>query len=164
MAIISTNSAYGKHYIELVYFSEKLNHFFPTELLIILHHTGVGSYSLLQGTFPTQGSSPGLPQCRRILYCLESPGKPMNTGMGSLFLFQGIFPIQRSNGGSPALQVDSLPAEVPGNILAELPLEYSVQFSSVTQSCSTLCDPMNCSTPGLPVHHQLPESTQTHVH
>ena len=40
----------------------------------------------------------------------------------------------------------------------------SVQFSSVTQSCPTLCDPMTCSTPGLPVHHQLPEFTQTHVH
>ena len=40
----------------------------------------------------------------------------------------------------------------------------SVQFSSVTQSCPTLCDPMNCSTPSLPVHHQLPEFTQTHVH
>ena len=40
----------------------------------------------------------------------------------------------------------------------------SVQFSSVTQSCLTLCDPMNCSMPGLPDHHQLPEFTQTHVH
>ena len=40
----------------------------------------------------------------------------------------------------------------------------SVQFSSVAQSCLTLCDPMNHSTPGPPVHHQLPESTQTHVH
>ena len=40
----------------------------------------------------------------------------------------------------------------------------SVQFSSATQSCPTLCDPMNHSTPGLPVHHQLPEFTQTHVH
>ena len=40
----------------------------------------------------------------------------------------------------------------------------SVHFISVTQSCPTLCDPMNCSTPGLPVHHQLPEFTQTHVH
>ena len=40
----------------------------------------------------------------------------------------------------------------------------SVQFSSVAQSCPTLCDPMNCSTPGLSVHHQLPEFTQTHVH
>ena len=40
----------------------------------------------------------------------------------------------------------------------------SVQFCSVTQSCPTPCDPMNCSTPGLPVHHQLTEFTQTHVH
>ena len=40
----------------------------------------------------------------------------------------------------------------------------SVQFSSVAQSCPTLCDPMNRSTPGLPVHHYLPEFTQTHVH
>ena len=39
-----------------------------------------------------------------------------------------------------------------------------IQFSSVAQSCPTLCDPMDCSTPGLPVHHQLPEFTQTHVH
>ena len=39
-----------------------------------------------------------------------------------------------------------------------------VQFSSVTQSCPALCDPMDCSTLGLPVHHQLPEFTQTHVH
>ena len=47
-------------------------------------------------------------------------------------------------------------------IIAEL--NTSVQFSSVAQSCPTLCDPMNRSTPGLPVHHQLPEFTQTHVH
>ena len=40
----------------------------------------------------------------------------------------------------------------------------SVQFSSVTQLCPTLCDPMNHSMPGLPVHHHLPEFTQTHVH
>ena len=40
----------------------------------------------------------------------------------------------------------------------------SVQFSSVAQSCPTLCDPMDCSTPGLPAHHQLPEFTQTYVH
>ena len=39
-----------------------------------------------------------------------------------------------------------------------------VQFSSVTQSCLTPCDPMNCSMPGLPVHRQLLEFTQTHVH
>ena len=41
---------------------------------------------------------------------------------------------------------------------------HSVQFSSLSQSCPTLCDPMNCSIPGLPVHHQLTEFTQTHIH
>ena len=49
--------------------------------------------------------------------------------------------------------------------LNELPiLLLSVQFSSVAQSCPILCSPMYHSTPGLPVHHQLPEFTQTHVH
>ena len=42
-------------------------------------------------------------------------------------------------------------------------IEVSVQFSSVVQLCLTLCNPMNHSTPDLPVHHQLPEFTQTHV-
>ena len=51
-----------------------------------------------------------------------------------------------------------------GRALLLFPPVSSVQFSSVTQSCPTLCDPMNCSMPGLPVHHQLPEFTQTHVH
>ena len=57
---------------------------------------------------------------------------------------------------------------IPRNGLEEmknkLALELTIQFSSVAQSCPTLCDPMNRSTPGLPVHHQLPEFTQTHVH
>ena len=56
----------------------------------------------------------------------------------------------------------------PVSVLAWFPSSYHVsaklQFSSVTQWCPTLCDPMNHSTPGLPVHHQLPECTQTHVH
>ena len=54
--------------------------------------------------------------------------------------------------GSSALQADSLPTEL------------SVQFSSVAQSCPTLCDPMDCSMPGFPVHHQLLELARTHVH
>ena len=50
-------------------------------------------------------------------------------------------------------------------VLTGLIVQFSsVQFSSVTQSCSTLCNPIDCSTPGLPVHHQFPELTQTHVH
>ena len=42
--------------------------------------------------------------------------------------------------------------------------QFSQSISSVAQLCPTLCDPMNCTTPGLPVHHQLPEFTQNHVH
>ena len=48
--------------------------------------------------------------------------------------------------------------------LLQLKILHSVKFSSVAQSCLTLCDPMDCSTPGFLVHHQLPELAQTHVH
>ena len=51
------------------------------------------------------------------------------------------------------------------HVLDSAPIPFvTVQFSSVAQSCPTPCDPMNRSTPGLPVHHQLPEFTQTHIH
>ena len=56
---------------------------------------------------------------------------------------------------------DGFPLGLTGLISLQSTL---VQFSSVAQLCLTLCDPMDCSTPGLPVHHQLPEFTQTHVH
>ena len=119
----------------------------------------------------------------------NSPGQ--NTGVGSLPLFQGIFPTQVSNTGikprSPALQADFLPAEPQGKPNTT-GVEYTLDFEglvpkklwnisepssdsfilmcycSVTRSCSTLCSPMDCSTPGFPVHHQLPEFAQTHVH
>ena len=91
----------------------------------------------------------------------DSPGK--NIGVGCHFLLQcmkvkscptlsdpihGIFQARVLEWGASAFSVCHL----------------SVQFSSVAQSCLTLCKPMNRSTPGLPVHHQLPEFTQTHVH
>ena len=49
-------------------------------------------------------------------------------------------------------------------IIVNKRVQDAVKFSSVTQSCLTLCDPMDCSMPGLPVHHQLLESTQTHAY
>ena len=60
---------------------------------------------------------------------------------------------------SLTLQADALPSEPQ-----EFAHRSTKTFSSVTQSCPTLCDPMNHSMPGLPVHRQLPEFTQTHVH
>ena len=90
-------------------------------------NTGAGSHSHLQGIFPAQGSNPGLPHCRRILYQLSYKGSPkiswfhviwkslscvqlsetpwsspgQNTGVGNLSLLQGIFPNQGSNPGFP---------------------------------------------------------------
>jgi len=58
-------------------------------------NTGVGSHSLLQGIFPTQGLNPGLLHCRQILYWLSHKGSP-TTGVGSLSLLQWLFPTQES--------------------------------------------------------------------
>ena len=70
-----------------------------------------------------------------------------------------------SRGHRFSLWLGELGSHMPhGFYFSHRRLKHSVQFSSVAQSCPTLCDPMNRSTPGLPVHHQLPEFTQTHVH
>ena len=61
-------------------------------------------------------------------------------------------------------KVMSLHFNMLSRLVITFPPRSSVQFSSVAQSCPTLCDPMNRSTPGLLVHHQLPEFTRTHVH
>ena len=76
-------------------------------------NTGVGSLSLLQGIFPTQGLNPGLPHCRWILYQLSHQGSPRKQEWV-------VYPVSRGSSnpgikpGSPALQADSLPAELPG--------------------------------------------------
>ena len=89
----------------------------------------------------------------------ESPGKPENSGVGSLSLPRG-FSRPKKQTGVSCITDNSLPAK----LLRKPLVSWSDQIRSVAQSCPTLCDPMNCSTPGLPVHHQLPEFTQTHVH
>ena len=83
----------------------------------------------------------------------NSPGQ--NTGVGSCSLFQRIFQTQGLvTKGEMALE----------GRRDKLEVSHSDQFSSVTQSCPTLCDSMDCNTPGLPVHHQLLEFSQTHVY
>ena len=76
----------------------------------------------------------------------------------------GYFPNSEIKSRSPALQTDSLLSEPPEKLKYKLLMPISDQIRSVAQSCPTLCDSINRSTPGLPVHHQLPEFTQTHVH
>jgi len=108
----------------------------------------------------------------------DSPGK--NTGVGSHFLLQYMKVKSESEvpQSCPTFS-DPMGCGPPGSLsmgfsrqedwsgvpLPSLDFSFSsVQFSSVTQSYLTLCDPMNHSTPGLPVLHQLPEFTQTHEH
>ena len=95
-------------------------------------------------------------------------GHPRWTGYGEDF-WQNIVPWRRKWQQTPVI----LPrhhyglhekAKVWNEKMSSLGQVRSGQFSSVAQSCLILCDPMNCSTPGLPVHHQLPEFNQTHVH
>ena len=82
----------------------------------------MGSLSLLQGIFPTQGSNPGLPHCRWILYLLSHQGSPRILDCIA-YPFSRSLPDPGIEPGSPALQTDSLPAELPGKPKA--PPKYS---------------------------------------
>ena len=87
------------------------------------------------------------------LFLLIFPSFTLNSTSATHWVYEGCQP--------SALSVSSFSLKF---IHTYSPILSSVQFSSVAQLCPTLCDPMDCSTPGLPVHHQLPEFTQTHVH
>ena len=97
--------------------------------------------------------------CDPMDYQVHGNAPGQNTGVGCHFLLQGIFPTQRANHNSCVSCIGRwiLYHSTTWQALREM-------FSAVAQSCPTLCDPMNHSTPGLPVHYQLPEFTQTYVH
>ena len=99
--------------------------------------------------FLTQGSNQGLLHCRQILYRLS---------------YRGVTRKLQKSCISHMLRKRILTPEFHPTTCDLYVTFSSVQFSSVAQLCPTLCDPMNHSTPVLPVHHQLPECTQTHVH
>ena len=92
--------------------------------------------------------------CVRLLCPWDSPGKNWS---GLPFPSPGSLPNPWIKSVSLALEGRFFTTEPPGKPY------YDDQIRSVSQSCPALCDPMNCSTPGLPVHHQLPEFTETHV-
>ena len=135
-------------------------------------NTGVGSLSLLQGSFPTQESNQCLLHCRWILYQLSYLGSQLWISIHSFHILLHYSLSQDIDYNSliynkTLLFIHSLHNSLYGvfDLYHFFPLlNSSVQFSSVAQSCTTLCNTMNCSTPGLPVHHQLLEFTQTHVH
>ena len=120
----------------------------------------------LQGNFPTQGSNSQLLHWQVDSLPLSHLGSP------TLLYRRNNYNIVNQLFSSVQLSCSVVSEEV-NPIASESALRrYSLiqatsvelQLSSVTQSCPTLCDPMNRSTPGLPVHHHLPVFTQTHVH
>ena len=131
-------------------------------------NTGVGSLSLLQGIFPTQGLNPGFPHCRQILYQIRHQGSPRILEWVA-YPFSSNFPDPGIDPGSPALQADSLPTELSGKprLDEKALLNYHnwhiVEVSGSRaclgpaaaaeslQSCSTLCDPIDGSPPGSPI-------------
>ena len=103
------------------------------------------------------------PTSTSTLTCLHSTQFPLNTDT-PVFLPEKSHGQRSLAGYSPWSRKTDLTKRLNNNNHNILGSVGGVQFSSVTQSCLTLCDPMNCSTPGLPVHHQLPEFSQTHIH
>ena len=97
-------------------------------ILQALMNTGVGSLSLLQRIFPTQGSNPGLPHCRRILYQLSHKGSPRILEWVPI-PSPGDLPDPGIKLGSPALQVDFLPTELSGKLVL-FTRRTTVHFSS----------------------------------
>ena len=116
-------------------------------------NTWAGCHALLQGIFPSQGSNPGLPHCRQVLYHL-SHQKAQEFWIGMPIFSSGGFSRPRNWTGVSCIAGRFFPSLATRQAHNSI----SVQFSSVSQLCPTLCDPMNLSTPGLPVHHQLPNA------
>ena len=88
-------------------------------------NTRVGSLSLLQGTFPTQGSNPGLPYCRQILYQLSHQGRPRILEWVA-YPFSSDLPNPGIKLVCPALQADSLPTELPGKTYVHMQMLIGV--------------------------------------
>ena len=110
--------------------------------------TRLGDFTSLQSSLELMSIVLMMPCNHFILCCL-------------LLLLPSIFPSIRVFSNESALHIIHL-------VLQKQKLRWSltcipIQFSSIPQSCPTLCDPVDCSPPGFPVHHQLPQLTQTHV-
>ena len=114
-------------------------------------NTGVGSLSFLRRNLPNPGIEPRSPTLQADSLPAEPQGKLKNTGVGRLSLFQWIFLTEELNQGPLHCR----------RILYQLSYQGS---PSVTKPCSTLCNPMDCSTASFPVLHYLPEFAQTHLH
>ena len=112
-------------------------------------------YFPMSQLFPSGGQSTGVSASASVL--------PMDTQDWSPSGWTGLISLQ-SKGLSTVFSNTTIQKHQFFGAQCSSQSNSHIQFSSVTQLCPTHCNPMDCSTPGLPVHHQLPEFTQTHVH
>ena len=123
-------------------------------------HKGTSPGDIWAGTRRQRG--PQGPRCpSQLPPCLQVPGLCLRISPDALLL---PWPLPVLTGWEAAAQPSQAGGVCSQETEAHLAALESVPFSSGAQSCPALCDPVACSTPGLPVHHQLPEFTQTHVH
>ena len=108
--------------------------------------------SLQWKAWTLQQSHPHFPQLQKRLYSNEDPEQPK---INELYIKNTCHTLNYLNAHQNPIANTFLPQN---------PWPGLCTFSSVAHSCPTLSDPMDCSTPGVPVHHQLPEPAQTHVH
>ena len=124
---------------------------------LLQHHSSKASVLRRKAFFTVQLSHPYMTTCTKLLLLLLLLSRFSRVRLHATPRWQTTR-LTPSLGFSRQEHWSGFPLPSPGTKFS------SVQFSSVAQSCLTLCDPMNHSTPGLPVHHQPLEFTQTHVH
>ena len=129
---------------------------FPSILLIRLFSSVQFSRSVVSGSLRLHESQHARPPCPSPTPGVHSDSRPSSQSCHPA-ISSSVIPFSSCPQSLPASE--SFPMKLPPNLVA-----YNDKFSSVSQSCPTLCDPMSRSMPGLPIHHQLPEFTQTHVH
>ena len=129
--------------------------------LVWLHWVLVAAHGIFDLCFSMQGRTRlkrlSSSSSRSLVAACRIQFSDQGSNLGSLHWNQGVL-----NTGLPGKSLKFLLFYPPSSSIAEV--ARSGQFSSIAQSRLTLCNPMDCSTPGLPVHHQLPEFTQTYVH
>ena len=105
--------------------------------------------------------------CTYMGFPCGSTGKESASNAGDLGLIHGLGRSPGKGKGCPIQYFrleNSMDCIVHGVTKSHIHIGWNIQFGSVAQSCLTLCDPMDWSTPGFPVHHQFPELAQTHAH
>ena len=138
-------------------YKKPISSFFFFLLHLMTSHDGFHVIFSFRSSFQMLGHST---QCPGFIQCRIVPPHPGAVVLMGLCLFSIYFPLSHIR----FFHFSRIQWASCFSCLADCDIARSCPFSSFAHSCPTLCDPMDCSTPGFPVHHQLLELAQTHVH